>query len=120
MEFTSLVLADYGLEVGLAYTAELGVNTTGGLETGAAYMGNLDLTITLARIEEARGLRRIARADQVPTIDANASAQRQKLSESGLIGQQFSDTFNFRGDVRGTVQHGPRRNSNELYGVLFF
>lgn len=42
--------------------------------------GNLDLAIAAARVKEARGLRRVAEADRVPTVDMTGSASREKFS----------------------------------------
>lgn len=50
------------------------------IERAAA--GNLDLEIAAARVREARALRRIAKADRVPTVDLTGEAGRTKLSDS--------------------------------------
>lgn len=49
---------------------------------------NRDLSVAVAQIEEARGLYRIQRADQLPTIAASASATRSRtsLGASGFPG----------------------------------
>lgn len=44
--------------------------------------GNLDLEISAARVREARALRRVAKADRVPTVDLSADASRTDLSNS--------------------------------------
>ena len=46
--------------------------------------GNLDLEVARARLRQARADRRIAGAVGRPTVDATASATRQRISENGL------------------------------------
>ena len=45
----------------------------------AALNHNRDLTIALARVDEARGLAGIARAERFPTLEAQASGNRSRL-----------------------------------------
>src|SRR5690606_30096684 len=47
---------------------------------------NRDLAVAIARIEEARGLFRVQRADRVPTVAANADATRSQIVAGGAIG----------------------------------
>lgn len=47
---------------------------------------NRDLAVAVARIDEARGLYRIQRADQLPTLGANASATRSRTPLAGIPG----------------------------------
>ncbi|MCA8981763.1 MAG: efflux transporter outer membrane subunit [Planctomycetes bacterium] len=47
-----------------------------------AAAGNLNLEIAAARVREARALRRIVKADRVPTVDLTGEAGRTKLSDS--------------------------------------
>ena len=44
---------------------------------------NRDLARAMARIDESRAALRFARADRFPTVNANASATRQRISENG-------------------------------------
>nr|MBO2515019.1 RND transporter [Gammaproteobacteria bacterium] len=53
---------------------------------GAALERNRDLTLAIARIDEARGAFRVQRADRVPTLAANAAATRSKIVAGGTIG----------------------------------
>jgi multidrug efflux system outer membrane protein len=46
----------------------------------AALQHNRNLAISVAQIEEARGLYRIQNADRIPSVDANASATRSRTS----------------------------------------
>jgi len=46
----------------------------------AALVHNRNLAISVAQIEEARGLYRIQNADRIPSVDANASATRSRTS----------------------------------------
>lgn len=48
--------------------------------------GNLDLKAALVRIEEARALRGIVAADQVPTIDVSGSRVRTQQSRETVLG----------------------------------
>jgi multidrug efflux system outer membrane protein len=42
---------------------------------------NRDVALAVARVEEARGLALLARADQLPTVQARAGAGRRRISE---------------------------------------
>lgn len=53
---------------------------------GAALERNRDLTIALARIEEARGAFRVRRADRAPTLAASADAARSEIVAGGAVG----------------------------------
>jgi NodT family efflux transporter outer membrane factor (OMF) lipoprotein len=46
---------------------------------------NLDLRVAGARLEQSRAQLGIARADQLPTLDANGSYSRERLSQRGVI-----------------------------------
>lgn len=54
-----------------------------------AVHGSLDLREALSRVREARALRGVAAADRFPTIDANMSYERGRLSETTASGQSF-------------------------------
>jgi len=78
---------------------------------------NQSLKAALARLEQARAETRIARAAYFPTITANASATRQRVSTNGpgfapgdepifntfIVGADLSYEFDLFGRVRNTV-----------------
>jgi NodT family efflux transporter outer membrane factor (OMF) lipoprotein len=47
-----------------------------------AALGNLDLEIAAARVREARALRRVVKADRVPTVDLSGQAARTNISDA--------------------------------------
>ncbi len=51
----------------------------------AALAGNRDLAAAVARVREARALRSIAGADQLPSLDVVGSAERTKRSENAFV-----------------------------------
>lgn len=51
---------------------------------GTALERNRDLTVAVARIDEARGLYRIQRAQRLPNLDVNAGATRTRLGPRSL------------------------------------
>ncbi|MEM8845183.1 MAG: efflux transporter outer membrane subunit [Pseudomonadota bacterium] len=54
---------------------------------------NKDLNIALSRIEEARKLVTVVRADQFPTVDANGSVGRGRQSREILPGADTDDNY---------------------------
>ncbi len=54
-----------------------------------AVLGNLDLKIATARVQEARALRGVSRADLFPTVDATGSYARYRSSENRVPGLSF-------------------------------
>jgi multidrug efflux system outer membrane protein len=46
---------------------------------------NRDVAMAVARVEEARGLAALARANQLPTVQARAGAGREKVSERSAV-----------------------------------
>lgn len=59
-----------------------------------ALASNLDLEVARARIRQARAERRVAGAEGRPTVNADARASRQRISENGLpfdLGQGGGD-----------------------------
>jgi NodT family efflux transporter outer membrane factor (OMF) lipoprotein len=76
-----------------------------------AASGNLDLEIAAARVREARALRRVAKADRIPTVDLAGQAQRSILPNSlDPYGRGAFNTYNigfdatWELDVWGRVQ----------------
>ncbi|MEO8449355.1 MAG: efflux transporter outer membrane subunit [Gemmatimonadota bacterium] len=53
---------------------------------GTALTKNRDLAIAVARIEEARGLYRIQRAERLPTVDVNANATKTHIGANAGSG----------------------------------
>lgn len=49
-----------------------------------AMTNNRDLAVSIAQIDEARGQYRIQRADQLPTLDGNASYTRSRTPAAGI------------------------------------
>jgi len=75
---------------------------------------NLDLEIAAARVREARALRRVVKADRVPTVDIAGEAKRSKLSDaqdpfgrgafdSDLVGLDASWELDVWGRVRSSI-----------------
>ncbi|HEX6994478.1 MAG TPA: efflux transporter outer membrane subunit [Gammaproteobacteria bacterium] len=52
----------------------------------AALERNRDLTIAVARIEEARGTFRVQRSERVPTLGASADSTRSRIVAGGAVG----------------------------------
>lgn len=50
--------------------------------------GNLDLKVSLARIDQSRALRRYAGGENAPTVDATGSYTRARVSENGPYAPQ--------------------------------
>ena len=93
-----------GLPVAAEYPTELAADPPGGVPAheidwrefiddprlealvGAALERNRDLTVAIARIDEARGAFRVQRSDRVPTLAASADAARSKLVAGGAVG----------------------------------
>lgn len=61
---------------------------------GRAASSNLDIREAALRITEARTERKIAEADRWPTLDANASYQRQEFSDTTAEGSLFNSIGN--------------------------
>ena len=95
-----------------------------------AVKGNLDLKNARARVREARALRGISKADLFPTLDAAASASKQRSSENSDTGTESKlytagfdagwelDVF---GGVRRSVeaaQASLEATQEDLYNVL--
>ena len=53
------------------------------VEDALAY--NADLRFAIARVDEARAVLGISRADQVPGVSANASASRNRASQDSVL-----------------------------------
>jgi len=72
-----------------------------------ALANNRDLARAMARIDESRAALRAARAERLPNVSANASAARQRSSETGpnafpgvpLIGNDYRATLNVAYEV---------------------
>jgi len=58
-----------------------------------ALENNRDLRVAVARIEEAKGLYRIERADQLPRLDGSASYTRQRIGTASLSPAQTGGTI---------------------------
>lgn len=71
----------------------------------AAFEHNRDLAANVARIEEARGLYHVQRADRLPTVDVNAAASRNRLG-TGAVGTG-TGTGAGAGTSTGVVTTGP-------------
>lgn len=57
-----------------------------------AFQNNRDLATSIARIEEARGTYQAQRADRLPTVKANASTTRNRVTSSTLTTSTDSGT----------------------------
>lgn len=64
---------------------------------------NLDLRAAVLRIEEARAQRNITAAAYWPSLDANASFSRQRLSETTPTGSLFSSVSSIKLPNGGTI-----------------
>lgn len=64
-------------------------------------MGNLDLATAASRIRQARLDIRVARAKQLPTLNADASYNRTELSKNGGIGAIFGSSAGGAGGGTG-------------------
>ncbi|MCC6532690.1 MAG: efflux transporter outer membrane subunit [Burkholderiales bacterium] len=67
-----------------------------------ALANNLDLAMTIARVDEARGLLAQADADRMPLIDATAQADRSRVSRRTSV-QQPAGTPTERNNLRATI-----------------
>ena len=80
-----------------------------------AIENNLDLEQSRSRVREARAQRNITAASGAPTLDAGASAQRQKIGEAST-GSLYSTGFDaaWELDVFGRVKRSVEASSAEL------
>ena len=64
-----------------------------------AVQSNLDLRFAHARVREARAQRGVVRADLLPSVNASASYQRQRISENTGTTQGSTGTIPVEGDL---------------------